>query len=246
MLDNIKLCKYYNSVSDIHKLNPLAKLISLLIFVISMFVTKNMYFIFILFVFELIILMTSNIPFKIFLNNILSLKYLIIFIIIINIIAKITVIDTLILVVKIVAILISTNLFIYTTPPYKILESLNKLLKPFSYLGFNTQSISLMIALSIRFIPVTVEETKKIYNSLLARGLSSDSDLKEKILGLKALIFPIYLLSFRRADNLSDMMELKLYNSNSKIFSKRSKWNYLDVTYLMIHIIIVFVVIGVM
>ena len=155
--------------------------------------------------------------------------------------SKISILTTIILIIKLISILIYTNLFIYTTTPYSILKGLNQFLKPLSYLGFNTQNISLMISLSLRFIPVTIKEASKIYNSLVARGLSTDSSLKEKILGLKCLIFPMYILSFKRADNLSDMMELKLYNSKSKLFDEKIKWNYLDILFVVIHVIIMIV-----
>ncbi len=241
MLDNITISKYYFTKSDIHDLNPLAKLICLLLFVISTFLINNLYILSILLVFETIIIMVTNIPIKLILKNILSLKYLIAFIIIINLLSKISILTTIILIIKLISILIYTNLFIYTTTPYSILKGLNQFLKPLSYLGFNTQNISLMISLSLRFIPVTIKEASKIYNSLVARGLSTDSSLKEKILGLKCLIFPMYILSFKRADNLSDMMELKLYNSKSKLFDEKIKWNYLDILFVVIHAIIMIV-----
>lgn len=242
MLDNIIISKYYNSNSDIHTLNSLSKLISLIIFITCLIITNNYYIISILFVFELIILLITNIPLKIIIKNILSLKYLIIFVIIINTIAKINLITTLIIIIKLICILIYTNLFILTTTPYSILKALNKLLKPLSYIGINTQNIALIISLSLRFIPVTIEETSRIYDCLVSRGLSSDSSFKEKICGLKSLIIPIYLLSFRRADILSDMMELKLYNSKSKFFAKKDNWKYLDISFVIMHVIIILVV----
>ena len=242
MLDNIVISKYYNINSDIHSLNPLSKIISMLIFIISFLLIDNINIILIMFVFEIIIFFVTNLPFKIILKNILGLKYLLLFIILINIFTKSSLINTVILIIKIIGITICANIFVCTTTTSAILKGLNKLLSPLRIIGINTELVSLIISLALQFIPITIEEANRILKSLKSRGLSDESNLKTKILGLKSLILPLYISSFRKADILSDIMELRFYSLNNKKVTKKINWNYLDISFVIIHVIILVIV----
>lgn len=242
MLDNVVFCKYYRASSDIHSLNSLAKIICLLLLIVSLILIDNLNIIAIIFVFELLIYLVSNIPIKIILKNILSIKYLIIFILLINTITGVHILVTLGLLLKIVGITFATSIFVLTTTTKKILDGLNQLLYPFSKLGIKTHVISLIISLAIRFIPITLEEANRIIKSLKARGLSDDSSISSKFVGLKSLITPLYLSTFRKADNLADMMELRLYNVCEKKKCRFESWNYLDIFLVVIHVIILLMV----
>lgn len=242
MLDNVVFCKYYKTSSDIHSLNSLTKIICLILLIVSLILSDNLNIIAIIFVFELIIYLVSNIPIKIILKNILSIKYLIIFILILNVLTGTSISATFSLILKIIGITFSTSIFVLTTTTKKILGGLNQLLYPFSKLGIKTHVLSLIISLALRFIPISLEEASRIMKSLKARGLSDDSSISSKFIGLKSLIIPLYLSTFRKADNLSDMMELRLYNVCEKKKCRFESWNYLDSFLVVIHVIILLMV----
>lgn len=242
MLDNITIGKYYNVKSDIHALNSLAKLFCLLMLVISLLVTKDINIILIILTFELIILFITNIPLKTTLKNLLSLKYLFIFIILINIITGNDLIWILKFILKILGITIYSNMFVLTTTSKQILDSLNQFLSPLKIFGIKIESISLIISLAIQFIPITIEEANRILKSLKIRGLSKDSSINSKLIGLKSLIIPLYISSIRRADKLADLMELRFFDLDFKKTLKKNKWNYLDILFIIIHVIILLIV----
>lgn len=242
MFSSVVIGKFYNTKSDIHTLNPLGKLIDLLLLILSFIWLNNIYIIIMLFTFELIIFLVTNIPFKIIGKSIFSLKYLLIFIVLINLFMGNTYLSIGVLLFKVIGILIYSNIFILTTTSKDILRAFNALLSPLHYVGLKTEIVSFIITLAIRFIPITMEEAERILNSLKCKGLSNDSGIKEKVLGLKSLMIPMYLSSFRKADSLSDMMELRLYNVNNQKRERNMKWNYLDGLLLFIHVIILVVV----
>lgn len=242
MLDDIVLGKYYNTKSDIHDLNPLAKIICMLIFIVSILLVDDINIIFIMFTFELIIYCVTNIPLKIIYKNIVCLKYLIIFIILINIIVGYSITSTIIMLVKIISITLYSSMFTLTTTSKKIINGLNQLLYPLKTFKIKTEVVALIISLALQFIPITLAEANRILKNLKSRGLSDDSSFKSKIIGLKALIIPLYLSSFRKADVLADTMELRFYSLNNKKPKKTSKWNYLDIFFTIIHVIIILIV----
>lgn len=240
MQDNIIIGKYYKAESDIHLINPVSKLLSILFLIFSLFVTSNINLLLIIFTFELIIILISNIPFKVFYKNIVSLKYILIFIIIFNILTKVSIENTLIIIIKLVGTLIYSMLLILTTTPYEIVRGLNIILKPLKLIGVNVEAVSLIISLALRFVPIVLKEAKRIINVLKARGFSSDNTIKQKFIALKSLVLPLYICSFRRADNLSLTMELKGYSFHRNI--SKVKWSHLDVLLLIIHVIIFLVI----
>ena len=238
MLDNITIGRFYNIESDIHKLTSLSKLINLIIFVISILLVKSMNILFILLTFEFILIMTSNIPFKVILKNILSIKYLIIVILIVNVISGVSLNNSIILILKTVGIISYSSLFVLTTSHNDIVKGLNQFLYPLSYIGVNVEVISLIISLAIMFIPLTIDEANRILKNLKIRGLSVDSTLGEKIFGLKSLIIPLFLMSIKKSDNIAEMMEIKKYRLNGKNVYRKSNWTYLDTLLVVIHVII--------
>ena len=242
MLDNIIIGKYYNTKSDIHDLNPATKIVCMLVFIISLLLVNDINIIFIMFTFELIIFFVTNIPLKIFYKSIMNLKYLLLFVIFINIFTGNNLINTLTLLIKIIGITLYANIFILTTTSNSILKGLNYLLSPLTLFGIKTEVISLIISLALQFIPITIEEANRILKSLKARGLSDDSSFSSKLIGLKSLIIPLYISSFRKADILADVMELRLYNLDNKKTIKKINWNYLDIFFTIIHAIILIVV----
>ncbi|MEG2028604.1 MAG: energy-coupling factor transporter transmembrane protein EcfT [Bacilli bacterium] len=241
MLNNIG--KYYKIKSDIHNLSPLSKIISILIFIFSLLITRNISIMVILITFEIIIILGTNIPIKNYLKSIYSLKILLMFLIFVNLLTKTSLILTIVTVLKIIGIVIYTSILTLTTTPSEITKGLNSLFKPLKIFKIKTGKLSLSISLALRFIPVIINQANKILKSLAARGLDySNSNFKNRIFAIKSIILPMFILSFKRADKLADVMELKLYNFDVKRTNyNQTDWNYLDNLFLLIHVIILII-----
>ncbi|MEG0826698.1 MAG: energy-coupling factor transporter transmembrane protein EcfT [Bacilli bacterium] len=241
MLNNIG--KYYKIKSDIHNLSPLSKIISILIFIFSLLITRNISIMVILITFEIIIILGTNIPIKNYLKSIYSLKILLMFLIFVNLLTKTSLILTIVSVLKIIGIVIYTSILTLTTTPSEITKGLNSLFKPLKIFKIKTGKLSLSISLALRFIPVIINQANKILKSLAARGLDySNSNFKNRIFAIKSIILPMFILSFKRADKLADVMELKLYNFDVKRTNyNQTDWNYLDNLFLLIHVIILII-----
>ena len=72
-------------------------------------------------------------------------------------------------------------------PSYKLIKTLDILLKPLTILKINTQTISLIISIGITFIPILINEIQKIRISLTSKGIKYNS-IKNIFLMLKILI----------------------------------------------------------
>ena len=72
-------------------------------------------------------------------------------------------------------------------PSYKLIKTLDILLKPLNILKIKTQTISLIISIGITFIPILINEIQKIRISLTSKGIKYNS-IKNIFLMIKILI----------------------------------------------------------
>lgn len=72
-------------------------------------------------------------------------------------------------------------------PSYKLIKTLDILLKPLTILKINTQTVSLIISIGITFIPILINEIQKIRISLTSKGIKYNS-IKNIFLMVKILI----------------------------------------------------------
>ena len=71
----------------------------------------------------------------------------------------------------------------------------------------------MMISMALRFIPTLIEETDKIMSAQKARGADFESGgLVKRAKALIPILVPLFVSSFRRADELAVAMESRCYH----------------------------------
>ena len=89
-------------------------------------------------------------------------------------------------------------------------------MKPLSYLHVKVHEIAMMITIAMRFIPTLLEETDKIMNAQKARGADMESgNIIRRIKALIPVLIPLFISSFRRANDLAMAMECRCYNGGN-------------------------------
>ena len=73
--------------------------------------------------------------------------------------------------------------------------------------------LAMMMSIALRFIPTLIEETDKIMSAQKARGADFESgNLLQKAKALVPVLVPLFVSSFRRADELAVAMECRCYH----------------------------------
>lgn len=117
---------------------------------------------------------------------------------------------------KLFSIILINNLMILTTSPNNIAYSVESLLKPLNFFNINPKNISLIIIITLRFIPVLQEEFVKIYDSQRSRGVNfQEKNLIKKLNKYCLLVMPVFILSMRKADELAEALILRGYDVNN-------------------------------
>ncbi len=113
---------------------------------------------------------------------------------------------------RLVFLISMSSLVTLTTSPVRMTDGLELLLKPFKKIGVPASELAMMMNIALRFIPTFWEETDKIRKAQIARGADFDSwNLGRRIKYITALLVPLFVSAFRKADELSMAMEARGY-----------------------------------
>jgi biotin transport system permease protein len=99
--------------------------------------------------------------------------------------------------------------FVTTTRPSEIKAAVQWLLKPFP--GIPEKKVAFMMSLTVRFIPVIVDQAKETLAAQRARGIENR---KNPIYRLKMLGIPLMRRTFEQADRISLAMTARCYSEN--------------------------------
>lgn len=235
---------YIKGTSVVHKLNPVFKILSLIIMMVSTLFTNCYVDIIMLLSYLLLAILYSDINIKIYIKNILSIRVFLIFIIIINLIFFEGVEVLLADVFVIVFLIIYSGILTFTTPITEITYGIEKLLKPLNRF-FSVSDIAMMVSLTLRFIPTLVNESNRIIKAETLRGVNfKTKNFKEKMNAICGIFVPIFALSLNKAYDYADIMDIRLYNyGKSRSNYRLNRWCKMDSLLLILNILILIIVI---
>jgi len=113
---------------------------------------------------------------------------------------------------RLLYLVIFTSLLTLTTTPIEITDGLESLLNPLKRLRVPVHEFALMMSIALRFIPTLLEEAEKIMKAQSARGADfTGGPLKERLKAIVPLLIPLFVSSFKRAEDLALAMEARGY-----------------------------------
>ena len=117
------------------------------------------------------------------------------------------------MILRIVLLITGTFLLTYTTSPIALTDALERMLNPLKKLHVPVHELAMVMSIALRFIPTLIEETDKIMSAQKARGADFESgNLIQKAKALVPVLVPLFVSSFRRADELAVAMECRCYH----------------------------------
>jgi energy-coupling factor transport system permease protein len=99
-----------------------------------------------------------------------------------------------------------------TTPPLSLADGMEAVLSPFKRFGFPAHECAMMMAVALRFLPLLMEETDRIVKAQLSRGARLDQgNIFQRMRAFLPVIIPLFVVIFKRADELALAMEARGY-----------------------------------
>lgn len=231
MLKDITLGQYFPGNTVIHRLDPRAKLLIVLVYIIALFLCKWLVSYGIALAFLAAAILLSRIRLKALFKGLKPLLIIIIFTALINmfytdgqVLVKFWIFqitreglwNAFFLVLRIMLLVAGTFLLTYTTSPIALTDGLESLLSPLKKLHFPVHELAMMMSIALRFIPTLIEETDKIISAQKARGADFETgNLFRRAKALVPILVPLFVSAFRRADELATAMECRCYHGGT-------------------------------
>lgn len=132
--------------------------------------------------------------------------------------------------------ILMTSLLTLTTTPIEITDGLEDMLNPLKKVKFPVHEMALMMSISLRFIPTLMEETDKIMKAQMARGVDFTSGpIKERVKSIVPLLIPLFVGSFKRAEELATAMEARGYNGGEgRTKYRQLEWGTFDTVMIVV------------
>ena len=121
------------------------------------------------------------------------------------------------IVVRVLILIMFTTILTLTTKPTSLNNALESLLSPLEKIKIRTSIFAMMVSIALRFIPTLFLEADKILKAQASRGVDfNEGLLKDKIGQVISLLIPMFIISFKRADDLAVAMEARGYVPGEK------------------------------
>lgn len=229
-LRDITLGQYFPGDSPIHRLDPRAKLIAMICYIVALFLGQWFVTYAVLFLALAAVVKVSTVKPKALLRGLKPVVFILVFTAVLNIfytpgealasfwiftITREGIVHAFFMVVRIIMLITCTFLLTYTTSPLALTDGLESLLGPLKKLRVPVHELAMMMSIALRFIPTLIEETDKIMSAQRARGADFDSgNLVQRAKALIPLLVPLFISAFRRADELATAMECRCYHGD--------------------------------
>lgn len=229
MFPKIEVGRYYPSDSIIHKLSPLTKLLCLFFLLIDIFIA-NPFGIMLLIIYISIVCHFSNVPYSYYSKTLLVGFYFFAVYTMINILMGITYQTILIMAFRYFSTILVSSILLFTTKPMDLNRALEQFLSPLRKWKIKTIYFTFCITLTLHFIPLVSETTGKLLKALSSAGYSLfHSSWKEKILYLKSFFVPLFILSFKQADQFAEVLEVRQFSlEDERTYYHVFSWKWYD------------------
>ncbi|MGL5915163.1 MAG: energy-coupling factor transporter transmembrane component T family protein [Culicoidibacterales bacterium] len=254
---------YLETDSIIHRLNPVVKLIIFFTWIIAIFMVKNLAVYVGILIGIIILIRITKLPLKLIVDSATSLKWLLAIMIVFNLffykqgnllwefgiiqIYDQGVYQVSLLTFRLISVVMLATMLTLTTKPLDLTLAIEKLLSPFKRF-IPVADIALMVSIAIRFIPTLIDETDKIMKAQASRGANiEEGPIYQRVKHLLSMLIPMFVISFKRAENLAVAMEARGYtDAQSRTRLTQLNWYRFDTIGLIIGLIItvILVVIG--
>ena len=227
MIRDITIGQYYPARSVIHSLDPRVKLLGTIVFIITIFCINNIAGYLVATVGLIALIKISKVPFKYILKGLKAVFFILIFTAVLNIfltpgtpifqwkfihITREGLIIALKISVRLIYLIIGSSIMTLTTTPNHLTDGMEKGLSPLKKLHVPVHEMSMMMSIALRFIPILLEETDKIMKAQKARCADFENgNILQRAKSLIPVLVPLFISSFRRANDLAMAMEARCY-----------------------------------
>jgi energy-coupling factor transport system permease protein len=252
MMEKMIFGRYVPAESLVHRMDPRSKLLLVFLFVCIVFIANNPITYGILLIYTLAMIMMSQVPLRFILMGLIPVLWLVLFTLLLHLfftregdivvdwgwfkIYEEGIRQGIFISVRFFLLILITSLLTLTTTPIEITDGIEYLFAPLKKVKFPVHELALMISIALRFIPTLMQETDKIMKAQTARGVEFTSGpMKERLKAIVPLLIPLFISSFKRAEELAVAMEARGYRGGEgRTKYRQLSWRFIDTGMLLL------------
>jgi energy-coupling factor transport system permease protein len=227
MIRDITIGQYYQTDSVIHRLDPRVKLTGTLLYIVTLFLVQNVWGYLLATLALAGVIKLSKVPLAFIVRGMRAIVFILGITVVFNMfltpgepifsfwIFTLTwegIRTAMFMGWRLILLIIGSSLMTLTTTPNHLTDGMEKSLNPLNKIGVPVHEIAMMMSISLRFIPILLEETDKIMKAQIARGADFESgNIIQKAKAMVPLLVPLFISAFRRANDLAMAMESRCY-----------------------------------
>lgn len=228
MIGDITIGQYFPGESFIHKLDARVKILLTLAVIVSLFICKNFYSLLLSTAFTLLIILIGKISFKTVFKSVKPLGIIIVITSLLNLfygsgeplvtlfgrlnITENGIYTAIFMTVRIILLVVVGSMLTYTTTPTDLTDAIERLFSPLKIFKLDVHTVAMTMTIALRFIPTLTEEIEKIMAAQKSRGADMESGgLIRRAKALIPVLIPLFISSFRRANDLAYAMDCRCY-----------------------------------
>lgn len=220
--------RYISKDSVVHRMDPRAKLLLALLFMVMVFAAGSYVSLAVAAVFTAGMFAFARISVRQAFVSIAPLAILVIFTALLNIffvqggevyfqfwiicISQDGLEQALFIAIRLTMLLLGVSLLTLATTTLDLTDAFEHLLKPFSRFGLPAHELSMILGIALRFLPQFAIELRTIYRAQLSRGANFSTSTKSTLQLMVSLIVPLFTSAFRHAETLSLAMDARCYH----------------------------------
>ena len=225
----ITLGQYLPGNTIIHKLDPRTKIILMIAYIVMLFLVKSLPVFLVPAIYIVATLLLAKIPIRYMISSLRPVRWLLVIMFLLNLFltsGKTTIVEfwivsiseealrkALFITLRLLLLVAGTSLLTLTTSPIELTDGLERLMSPLSVFKFPAHEIAMMMTIALRFIPTLMKEVERIQKAQMSRGVDfSSGSLVSRLKNMIPILVPLFVSSFRRADELATAMESRCYH----------------------------------
>lgn len=227
-MNNMMLGRYVPGHSLIHRMDPRAKLILVFVYVGIVFLANNGPAYAVLTAFALVLLLLSQVPLLFVVKGLKPVLWIMLFTFLMHVLmtkegnvlyqmGELAIYEGgvqkgIFISLRFLLFILISTLLTLTTTPIQVTDAIESLFGPLKRFRVPVHELALMMSISLRFIPTLMEETEKMMKAQMARGVDFHGGaIKERMKAIVSLLVPLFVHSFKRAEELAIAMEARGY-----------------------------------
>lgn len=234
MLKDVTFGQYYRADSFLHKMDARVKLLLVLLFMVGIFFVQSYALFALITIFLIVAIVCSSVPLRSILRSVKGIVFLLVLTSVLNVfftkgedanllfgwwkfqvyVEGLIVASKMFL--RLVYLVVGSCLLTLTTTPSDLTHAMESLLSPLKVFRFPVHSLTLIMSMTLAFIPGLIEETDRIIRAQKARGANFDTgSLVSRAKAFVPILIPLLVGGFRKAEELANAMNSRCYEGST-------------------------------